>query len=127
MTRARIPDLKIDQIKDPVIRDNFRALREYISKQNQFNDFVHIEFKTTSAENNKKISHGLGFKPKDVILGKIVGSGTVTFNYSKFDSQYIDITTNGPVRVRAFVGTYVDDKSREEESPSETQQFKATV
>lgn len=124
------PLLSVKEITDPVLRDNFQALVNYFRDQNQLYNFGHLEILPTANETNIRIRHGLSYTPKDVIITRVVGLGTLTFNYSLFDSEYIDVTATGinandPLRVRCFIGTYHGDESTSPESG--TQQVKASV
>jgi hypothetical protein len=124
------PILSVKEITDPVIRENFQALIDYFREQNQLYGFQHLEFEITAAEANIRIRHGLSYAPKDVIITRVVGLGTLTLNYSLFDSEYIDVSATGvsandPLRVRCFVGTHHRDNSTS--SQSGTQQWKASV
>ncbi|GAF86886.1 unnamed protein product, partial [marine sediment metagenome] len=39
-----------------------------------------------------------------------LGAGTLTWNYSEFDKDSVDVTTSGgPVTVRVFLGSYAED------------------
>lgn len=121
------PTIDLKNIVDIYIRQNFKALDEYFKANNQLLGFNHIEYEAAAASANIKIAHGLSVTPKDLILTRIVGAGTITFNYASFDNQYIDVSFSGPVRFRAFVGTYFSDSSTTKETASQTQQAKAAV
>lgn len=124
------PILSVKEITDPVLRGNFQALINYFRDQNQLYGFQHLEFEIGKDESNLRIRHGLSSQPKDVIITRIVGLGTLTFNYSLFDSEYIDVSAagvsaNDPLRVRCFVGTHHRDSSTSPQTG--TQQLKASV
>jgi hypothetical protein len=99
------PSLSTKEIKDSYERKNFQNLVDYFNAQNQMLNFKFMEIVTTGAVTNKTYAHGLGSVPQDIFVTKVTG-GTATFNYGLFDSSNINITTNGAVRIRVFVGTY---------------------
>lgn len=101
--------LLVKEMQDAYVRENFLRLQDFIRKI-PLVGFRHIEITFTAAENNKKIAHGLGSKPKDVLQTSITGTGAVTWNYSLFNETYLDISATGPCVVRAFVGTHQEAK-----------------
>lgn len=105
-TRVANPQLFIKEIADQIIRQNFQNLTNYFAGQNQLLNFKFFEQEFTSSQTNFKISHGLGFAPKDIIQTSLIGSGTVTFDYASFDKNYVYLDASGPCTVRFFVGTY---------------------
>jgi len=119
------PSLEISRISDPYARANFERLQEYLIAESQLNGFVHMQFNVSSSTSNLKVRHGLGYIPKDVIKTRITGSGTLTLNYALFDTEFIDVSTDGPVLFRGFVGTYTKDRSQE--SLENSEEFRATV
>lgn len=121
------PVLSVKEIEELYTRNNFKALVDYFAAQNQLLGFSHMEYEATEAKANVKIAHGLGYIPKDIIMTKVVGAGTITFNYSLFDTTYLDVTFSAAARFRAFVGTYWQDQSVAQESSTQVQQVKASV
>jgi hypothetical protein len=100
------PTLAVKEIKDPYIQKNFQNLKDYFQTQNQLLDFKFFEIEFTQAESNRKIQHGLGGIPVDLIRTYIVGTGAITFHRDEFDSTYIVVSASGPVLVRFFAGIY---------------------
>lgn len=100
---------RIEEIKDPVVRENFEKLlselREFPLLHGKFK-FFELEF--TKAVTSAQVRHSLGFRPKDVIQTSLVGAGTITFNYGDFSSTHLDITTSGVCTWRGFIGTYLE-------------------
>lgn len=96
-----------DVIKDDATRESIQWMYDYLQAiallQGQF---VHFELQFTAAVTSEKISHRLGFTPKDIIVTSLIGPGTVTFNYSEFTNDVLSITTNGAATVRFFGGAY---------------------
>lgn len=105
------PSLIIKEIKDPYLQKNFQKLSDYFARQNQLQDFTFLEIVSTKAVADLKIAHGLGFIPKDLLVSKLVGPGSVTLEYPDWDSQFIYLSSTGAFRLRCFVGTYWNDKS----------------
>ena len=56
----------------------------------------------TDPSGTYKIYHRLGFIPSDVVITKQVG--TVTFNYSKFTDEFIEVTTTAFSECRFLLG-----------------------
>ncbi len=100
------PFLYIQDITDLFLRKNFEALKDYFQRENQLLGFQHIDITFTKAETNYKVAHNLGFTPLDVLTSHFVGPGTLTWNYDRFNSTHLDITTSDECRVRAFIGLY---------------------
>lgn len=112
MANKPIPELAISQIKDIYIRKNFELLSDYFSKNNQLLGFKFFEQVFDKAVTNFRLSHGLGFVPKDVIITKLVPQDTlVLLNEGLFDASTIDISVSGPCTIRFFVGAYWNDSS----------------
>lgn len=121
------PTLATKEIDGIYERRNFEELRDYFENQNQLLDFIHLEVNFSAAVTNSRIKHTLGYIPKDIIVTKIVGTGRLTWNYSKFSNEELDVTTDGPVRIRFYVGTYFKDTvSLEDDDLSDTQTVEAT-
>lgn len=99
--------LLLKEITDQYIQENFLRITDFFKKQKMLQaEFTHFELVFSSAVTNFKFRHNLGFQPKDVIQTSSIGAGVLTWNYDKFDAQFLDITTTGAVKVRAFVGSY---------------------
>ncbi len=101
-----IPTFLLSEIKDTYIQQNFKRLSDFFKKNKQFVDFKHFEIVFTSAQTNYRLQHGLGFVPLDIIKTKFTGTGNLTFNYDKFTTEEIDITTTGECAIRFFAGTF---------------------
>jgi hypothetical protein len=100
--------LFLREIDDQVVRENFRRIEEFLNLETKLAGFVHIDVSVSSAVTEKRVAHNLGFKPMDLIRTRITGSGDLTFNYLDFNDRTITFSTTGPVRFRAFVGTFKD-------------------
>ena len=98
---------RLIDIENESVRDNFILLIEEMNKIS-FNKFdgKHRVYEFTGVETNKKIPHGLGFKPVDVLQTSLRGAGAITFNYDLFDETNINITTTGACTVRLILGRF---------------------
>lgn len=104
----RTPDIIIRDIQEPNIRKNFENLDKYFIDNNQLLGFKFLEVIFDEA-GTKRVAHGLGYVPKDIIRTHLSGDSTVTFDYLSFDSSTISVTSTGMAQVRFFVGSYYDD------------------
>lgn len=108
-----LPEFIFKDIEDPYSRENFKRLKLFLQNYPLFRgNWVFFELVFTKAETNLKYNHGLGFKPKDIIQTSVVGPGAITFNYSLFSTESLDITTTGACTVRCFVGSYKEESGR---------------
>jgi hypothetical protein len=103
--------LYVSQIPDPYIQQNFKTIGE-LFRGNPFLKgawrFLEFEVKVSGSQ---KITHGLNFVPKDVLVTSVLG-GTIVFEYSDFDRSFLSFTatvSSAPMTVRAFVGTYSEE------------------
>lgn len=117
------PILNFKDIEDPIIQRNFENLKLYFSTQNQLLDFKFLEVLFTQAESNRRIRHSLGLVPLDIVLTHLSGVGSVTFNYSEFTTEYIDLTASDACRVRFFFGVKNADASSTNGASEASQTF----
>ena len=106
-------DLRLQELEDPIVRENFTRVRDEVNDQPFLRGkwrFVELTF--LAAVTNFEFAHNLGFIPKDVIQTSLTGAGALTWNYSSFDRTSVSITTTGACVVRAFIGTYFERGSR---------------
>lgn len=104
--------LYVSQIEDLYAQKNFQVIGDII-KTNPFlkGQWKFMEFTQLATGTGIKIPHNLNFTPLDVILLSTIG-GTVTFNYTSFDSTYIYINptvTTSPMTIRLFIGRYSEE------------------
>lgn len=109
------PILIVKEITDFYVRKNFQTLQTYFATENQFLGFKFFEIVFNEAVTNAKIAHGLTTTPKDIVVTKIIGSGTVRFNHGKFTAKEMDISTTGSAKIRFYVGTYWNYETKEED------------
>jgi len=103
-------DLNLERIDDPIIRENFQRIAENI-RQTIFNagNWKFFQLSVLGALTHERIRHYMGFQPKDILLTSSVGDGVPTFHNELFNKEYLDISTTGPVNLRFFAGTYLED------------------
>lgn len=100
-------DLRLQEIEDVYSRENFFRIKKYLDKKPFLRgEWAFFELQFENAVTNQKVKHGLGYLPKDVIQTSSVGAGVLTWNYGAFDREFLDVTTTGPVTVRAFIGRF---------------------
>ena len=108
-----IPEFITKDIEDEYIRENFKRLTKFLQDFRFFRgEWIFKEFSVTSAVTALGITHGLGFRPTDVIQTSVIGAGAVTFNFASFTTDTINITTTGACTVRCFIGAYKEESSR---------------
>lgn len=103
------PKLSLNDLKDIYIQKNFQNVQTYFGKNHQLEGFEFFEVTVPNAVTNLKITHNLGYQPKDLIQTSKTGAGTVTWNYTLFSSTELDLTTTGACVIRFFVGTYQEN------------------
>jgi hypothetical protein len=105
-----IPDFILKDIADAWVRENFFRLQRFMQSYVFFRgDWTFVTYDIPAAVTDRQVTHGLIFKPTDIIQTSLIGPGALTWNYDKFDSKFLSITTTGPCTVRAFVGAYRED------------------
>ncbi len=100
-------EMIVKDIKDPWIRENFVRIAKFFNNQPLFvPEFEFFIIDILAASTNYRFKHNLGYPPLDMFITSKIGAGVVTLNYDLFDNEFLDITTTGPARIRAFVGAY---------------------
>lgn len=100
-------DLALQNIDDPLIRENFYRLLKYFNLQPLMNaDFKFFEVDLPKAGTLVSIKHGLNFIPKDIIVLSAIGDNNYYFKYQAFDKTNLYVTNLGPVRLRFLAGNY---------------------
>ena len=121
------PSLNVKEIVDVYVQKNFRALQDYFASQNQLLNFKFVEVIFTQSVANQKVSHGCGFLPQDIIVSRVTGTGTVSFNWANFTSTTLDLTATGPCRIRFYVGTYWNQQTASSNAATDVEQVAAAV
>ena len=107
MAVTRQLNLILEKVVDAVARENFQKIAQFVVNSDILRpNFKFYEIIFTKAETNKRIPHRLTFVPKDVIQTSLIGPGSLTWNYSLFNKEYLDVTTTDACTVRVFVGTH---------------------
>lgn len=101
-----VPRLYKSEVLDEYTRENFKNLREYLLQETVLQGFKHFVITVSKAETNLRFKHNLGFKPLDLIQTSLTGAGSITWNYTLFDTDFIDLTSTAACEVRLFLGTY---------------------
>ena len=102
-------ELILKDIEDPVSRENFARLSNFINRQVWFEgDFQLFDITIPSENPNFKIKHGLTFIPADIIPVAVEGNYNYYFKYINFDKEYMYVATEGPVRIRFLAGKLRD-------------------
>lgn len=102
---AYIPQLKLAEMPDIFIRENFKLLDDYFKTQNQLMNFKFFEVNFDAATTKKALAHGFSSAPLDVILTHISGAGKVSFLFGLFDATNIYLDATDACKVRFFLGT----------------------
>lgn len=112
------PEFIFKDIDDVYIRENFKRLNFFIQQFPLFRgQWAFFEIKFTLAVTELDVPHGLSFTPQDIILtgvkdAGVIGTNIVTFNYDKFDSVNINLTTTDACTLRFFAGSYKEESAR---------------
>lgn len=101
------PFLLKKEIEDQYVQENFKRIMDY-GNANPLDrcSFQFFSIEIPGSVTNFKYKHGLGFRPLDVIIMHNVNNVSITLNYSKFDSNDLDITASGATTLRCLVGRY---------------------
>lgn len=103
--------LLIAEVTDKFSQENFKRLIGYFKTQEFMKgEWRFVEITLNSAVTEYKYPHRIGFMPMDVVQTRLTPAGvTLTWNYSKFDTEYINISTSAACVVRAFIGRYSEE------------------
>jgi len=118
-------NLLVREIAEVYVQKNFKLLQEYHDAQGQLDGFKFLEFSLTDATNSKKIPHGLGFVPRDIVRTRLTGQGKLTFHYSEFTREHIVVSSTGAARFRGFAGTYAKEQTPETVTSTEYEEMSA--
>jgi len=107
MSRPGIPELIVKNIEDQFIRENFVRIQRFYTEFPLFRgNWKFFDLTFPAAVTNKEISHGLDFVPTDILQTRLLGPGSLTWDYDRFSRTKLVVTTTGACSVRAFVGAY---------------------
>lgn len=94
-------------ISDNYALENFRRIESEINNQIILNaEWRPVQLTFTAAVTNFRYLHNLPYTPTDVIQTRLTGAGSVTYNYTLFNEDFIDITTSGACVVKFLLGRY---------------------
>lgn len=102
--------IELSKLEEP-IRKGFETLQKHMLMNMLLHNFKAFEIVFTNTFANFKLRHGFKYIPKDIIQTSKIGAGTVTYNYSSFTADELDITVSGavtpadPTTIRFMVGT----------------------
>lgn len=108
-------ELRINDVADPIVRDNFDRLQQ-LSDEDMFSKFKGKHFEVTVDKNmTYNFAHKLGFAPKDIIQTSLrtAGSATLVWNYNSFNRTSVSFTVASlagaeTLTFRAFIGSYTE-------------------
>ena len=109
-----LPEFIYKDLEDQYNRENWERLSAFLQEFPLFRGewrFFTLTF--TAAVTARDVAHGLGFKPTDIIQTSTIGAGALTFNFSSFTTENINVTTTGACTVRCFIGAYKEESSRQ--------------
>lgn len=96
-------------LDDPRLLKNLEFILDIFSNEDLLKfDWTFVTFTTPGAVTNLKVPHGGNFVPTDIISTR--SEGGVTFNYSRFDEKFLDVTTTGAATFRGLVGRYRENQ-----------------
>jgi hypothetical protein len=102
----------VSQFDDPYIQENFKSLVELANDTPFFKgQWFFMSLPVIASGVEQKFPHNLPFTPLDIIVLSVVG-GSVVFNYTKFDSTFINLdatVTSSPMTIRMFIGRHSED------------------
>lgn len=94
--KREVLELYPEITQDPLLSEQFDRIRRVLEKSFFFNfDGDGYELSFTANQTNLRFPHQLGFQPKDAWLTSEIGTGTLQFNYDKFDPEFLDLTVSG--------------------------------
>ncbi len=97
--------LLIKDIKDPLVRENFYRLSQFIQAQPLLlSNFTFFNINIPAAATKFPIPHGLSFVPSDIIDLGATGNQNYEFLTQEFDQTNIYVTTSGPAQLSFFAG-----------------------
>jgi hypothetical protein len=102
-------NISLREIADRYIREAFQGIVNFIKRHALFRGKWEFVEHTASSAGTYKIRHSLRSVPKDVIQTSLTGTGSLSWQYNQFTSEYVEVTTTGACTVRAFIGSYQEE------------------
>ena len=104
---SQLSDVKDIQELIPFMQENWKILDSYFkAAQLLGGSFEHFEMIHPAAVTDYRYYHNLKFQPKDLIETFVTQGVTVTWKYDTFNTDYIEVTTDGAATLRGFLGRY---------------------
>lgn len=95
-----------ERIEDPIVRENFEKLRNFINDRIFLStNFRLIEVKVDKPSNDYEVFHNQISKPKDILI-TYVSTGLVTINFEKTTKKTISLNVTNPCNIRLLVGSF---------------------
>lgn len=101
-------ELIFQEIEDPVIRENFKRLSDFLTQNTPLRTFKFFEIDIPTPQTNVAVAHGLPYVPLDIVVISAIGNQKYYFLNQFFNAANLYITTSGPVRLRFLAGRYTD-------------------
>jgi len=102
------PIIKIQEIKDGYVQENFKRLRNFLEMDAVTRcDFKFVEIPVAAAGVDIPFRHNMGYRPIDIITMHNFSNATVTFNFAMFTATDLYLTSSGSTTLRLLVGRYV--------------------
>lgn len=119
--------LLVKEITDTYVRENFQRIKDWATRSALFRmdpQFFEIQVPVPAGatsvgvgpdpKDNFLFPHRLGYTPRDILMTSAIGSGTITWNYAKFDSTNLNLSITGITpsdqatvfTIRVLVGNY---------------------
>lgn len=101
------PTFILNEISDKYVKENFQRI-ESANLQSPFTlgDFRILTIDIPGAVSNLRYAHNLGFQPSDVWTTYRSEDEIETWNYTLFNSEFLDISATGAMTLRAVVGRF---------------------
>ena len=106
-------DLNLHGVQDPVVRDNFRKIQDFLNNLPVADNFQACEVFVTGNVSGATMKHKLGGVPKDVIISQLIApsAAKLKFTFSAFtkDAVAFDVTglsSGETLYARFLVGTF---------------------
>jgi hypothetical protein len=92
-------------VADRFLRDNFLRIKTAFEAQPLMDGYwKFFEVEILAPGTDIPFKHNLGYLPKDIIFTSVTKAAVVTFNYEKFDQNFIYFTSDAPCKIRFFAG-----------------------
>lgn len=98
-------EIGLEGIKDPVVKDAFYVLLEFLRNEPTVNfKWKPFSLIFTTGVTDYAFRHGLGFKPKDALITDVSNDQEAFVNLDDSTSTMVSITASGACTVRLLLG-----------------------